>query len=302
MIPQTFTNVIITVTYSTGTAYTKTISGTWAAGNTYTYNLSKSVNVGDYYFSDGTWGTIAEHTNSTAKPIALIFSNSTSTTDKGYGWTHGYAIALKDAYEGTLNWSSSSYGTTLEMGKAYTDINSIENDLDGYTHTKTILAKSSNILNDYPPFYYAYNFKNTVTPPSNSSGWYLASAGQYHQLSIGPCKISTSTFTLVQNTIGWVWTRIDGGSLNSSFVARDNLNSYLNAAANVGASVTTVLCGNTYSPNWIDSWLYSSSEYTASLFIELLFGANGDLMYDHRRSKNDTASNIRSNIRPVIAF
>ena len=302
MIPQAFTNATITLTYNTGTSYQQTISGTWAANNIYTYNLSKPVYIGDYYYSDGTWGTIAEHSNSTAKPIAAIFSNSTSTTDKGHKWTHGYAIALKYAYQGTLNWSSSINSNILEMGQTYTDISSVENDLEGYTHTNTIIAKSTNLSTDYPTFYYVYNYKNTVAPPSNSSGWFLASAGQYHLFSINICKISVSVYHLASNnSTGWAWARNDGGAFNSSFIARDNFNAYLTIASNAGANVDKVLCGSDY-PSWVDSWYNSSSEYSATNPYFLLFGANGDLMYDHRRTKNNTTDNLRVCIRPVIAF
>ena len=304
MIPQTFSNATVTLVYSNGTTFSTTISGTWNAGGVHTYNLSKRVNIGDYYFSDGTWGTLSEHKNSTAKPIAIIFNNSTSSIDSGHGWIHGYAIALKDAYEGTLDWSSSIYANTLEMGRTYTDINSVENDLEGYTHTNKIIAKSTNLSNDYPTFYYAYNYKNTVTPPINSSGWFLASIGQYHLFSINICKISTSTYYLSSNFVstGWAWSRNDGGTFNSSFLARDNFNSYLTTAANAGASVDKVLCGTSDYPTWVDSWYNSSSEYSATNPYFLLFGAGGDLMYDHRRTKNNTTDNLRVCIRPIIAF
>jgi hypothetical protein len=43
MIPQTFSNAVITLTYSNGTTFSTVISGTWTAGNAYTYQLSKSV-------------------------------------------------------------------------------------------------------------------------------------------------------------------------------------------------------------------------------------------------------------------
>ena len=43
MIPQIFSNAVITLIYSNGTTFSTTISGTWKAGNVYTYQLSKSV-------------------------------------------------------------------------------------------------------------------------------------------------------------------------------------------------------------------------------------------------------------------
>ena len=43
MIPQAFSNAAVTLTYSNGTTFSTTISGTWTVGNIYTYQLSKSV-------------------------------------------------------------------------------------------------------------------------------------------------------------------------------------------------------------------------------------------------------------------
>ena len=43
MIPQVFSNATITLNYNNGTTFSTVISGTWTAGNTYTYQLSKSV-------------------------------------------------------------------------------------------------------------------------------------------------------------------------------------------------------------------------------------------------------------------
>ena len=43
MIPQVFSNAIVSLVYNNGTTFSTTISGTWNAGNSYTYNLSKTV-------------------------------------------------------------------------------------------------------------------------------------------------------------------------------------------------------------------------------------------------------------------
>jgi hypothetical protein len=43
MLPQTFSNITIELIYDNGLTLNKTISGTWTAGNVYTYNLSKTI-------------------------------------------------------------------------------------------------------------------------------------------------------------------------------------------------------------------------------------------------------------------
>ena len=53
MIPQTLDNASITVTYSNAGTLTKVITGTWEAGKTYTYNLSKTIPVANFdYIGD----------------------------------------------------------------------------------------------------------------------------------------------------------------------------------------------------------------------------------------------------------
>ena len=51
--------------------------------------------IGDYVYSDGTWGPLVYYEDKW--PQAVIFSNYTSAEDRAAGFTHGYAMALKDA-------------------------------------------------------------------------------------------------------------------------------------------------------------------------------------------------------------
>jgi hypothetical protein len=52
MMPQTLSNdASITITYSNGGTLTKAITGTWEAGKTYTYNLSKTIPVANFDYT-----------------------------------------------------------------------------------------------------------------------------------------------------------------------------------------------------------------------------------------------------------
>lgn len=149
-------------------------------GKEYTYNVTlkkNTIEVGDYLFSDGTWGKIENNKNKTA--IAVIFSKETSALDKAKGWTHGYAAAL-----GSFNdkWSVS---TSLEDIPVYklqgSDITASQNK-DGYTLTRTIVSNSkiSFTKENYPAFWNAINYN--VIAPQGSSGWFLPSCGQFCDL------------------------------------------------------------------------------------------------------------------------
>ena len=270
MIPQPFTNAIITLTYNTGTTYKQTISGNWAANNIYTYNLSKPVNIGDYYYSDGTWGTIAEHVNSTAKPIAVVFSNSTTTTDNGHGWTHGYGMSLTNAAT-SVTWGPLGV-TALQNISTWSEI---VNERDGYSNTQ--LIKNNYGLSSYPAFYHACNY--VVTAPSNSSNWFLPSIGQWYNIAVNLGKIPTTYTSWRIAEPGW------GGYAN---YCASNINSYL--------SVLNVPIDK-FSNN--AEYYWCSSEYTSNLVYRSFF-SNDTFWLDG--NDDDNFKNLNFSVRPVIAF
>lgn len=140
------------------------------------------VKPGSFLFSDGSWGT-ADILDS-AQPIGLIFSNKTSATDKGHGWSRGYAMALKNASTSSA-WGTTAAGTDKgnPTGTFITTTAALISDKDGYTHTQYI--KSS----IYPAGYAATTYKTTL--PANTSGWYLPSVGQWYDICVNLGKITT---------------------------------------------------------------------------------------------------------------
>jgi hypothetical protein len=274
MIPQAFSSATIILTYSTGTTYTKTISGNWTAGKTYIYNLSKPVNIGDYYYSDGTWGTIAENPQKT--PIAIIFSNRTSTKDNIYGFTHGYAMALSNADAPTC-WSlseGSSDNMTIESS-------SLQTDYDGYDHFLHILKNKGALTysaTNYPAFYNARNY-NVITP-SNSSGWYLPSVGQWFLFISNIGKSSDVTYSLDNQT----------GSYNIYWTNSTSISSMIESVVK-----------NTNSDTLVGYWYWCSSEQNSSygsltnILSNSVYTGGAD---PHKGRNPDDSEKLRS----VIAF
>nr|MBP7471906.1 fimbrillin family protein [Prevotella sp.] len=143
-----------------------------------TDNNTQQAKIGDYLFSDGTWGTLANNTGKT--PIAVIFSNTTSTTDQGHGWTHGYAMALKNAST-SAEWGPEETNPT---GVTISTTASLIADKDGYTETTKINSST------YPAAYAAATtYKSIVAATGNTSGWYLPSIGQLYDIcvNLGKC-------------------------------------------------------------------------------------------------------------------
>lgn len=153
--------------------------------------------VGDYYYSDGSWsdGGLRAHVigtnvrtwespfpapeltnpdtgNPRGEVIGLVFTTTTSDTDQGHGWTHGYVMGLEKY---SSPWAKDiNYNTTIVDGGG-------EEDFDGYTKCQTLMTDAQWIADseNFPAFHNACVVQNTKYPaPAGTSQWYLPSAGQ----------------------------------------------------------------------------------------------------------------------------
>ena len=96
MIPQTVSNATVTVTYSNGGILTKTISGTWEAGETYNYGLSF---IREYDYT----GNVQSFT----APVTGIYKIECWGAEGGDDPTKGGSIPGKGAYtSGYINLTS----------------------------------------------------------------------------------------------------------------------------------------------------------------------------------------------------
>jgi len=230
VIPQDMINkhfIAIKVAGGNTFYYMPSTSISLSGGYVYTYNVtvpSSTTNVGDYYFSDGSWGTLAVHATSTVKPIGVIFSNSPSTSDQGYGWKHGYAMALANTST-SCTWGT--YGTDetalLDYQDTYTTyiINK-----DGYTETHEIKnAYPSTLQSTYPAFYYALNY--SIISPNGSSGWYLPSIGQWWNIvtNLGDMSSTPTGYGtgIDSNWLHWYKGDKSGDTEMYSSVCADNI-------------------------------------------------------------------------------
>src|SRR5574344_2404456 len=166
------------------------------AGKMYRVNktLSPSCRIGDYLFSDGSWGPISAKPSSSSV-IGVIFQNrpfriSKSTIIAQNGstqCTHGLAIALHNTpNSGKIDVNSLSWKTsgTDAYGSSYyvSDQAGLYNDVYGYNYTFGTSAPTANVpanSSTYPAFSDCIIYGNTVTPPSTCSKWFLPSAGQW---------------------------------------------------------------------------------------------------------------------------
>jgi hypothetical protein len=154
--------------------YTINVNGRGLGNMNVTFN--DQPDIGDYYYSDGTWGPLAQKGIRT--PIGVIFSNTPTPNNTLHNWTHGIALALTDANTNRVAWDSGGDPTN------YTNLGSILD--DGYTNTHYIKANKTVSTGSHQAFYYALNYgvtsgTTTYAAPSkgNNSGWYLPCWGEW---------------------------------------------------------------------------------------------------------------------------
>ena len=239
------------------------------------------VNIGNYLFSDGTWGILADSLGS-AKPIAVTFSKTTTTTDKGLGWTHGYAMALKNVSTSGNVWQNTAIdNATNPTGVFFANTTAaVSADKDGYTHTQMIHNNYS--LGGFPAIDdVCYYYKVLVAAaPSNTSGWYLPAIGQWYDICVNLGGLSPSSFAM--NQYGMLqWPN------GCAATVVNNLNGWMSPTGNYTAF--TAIGGYTNYCFWSSSESSSTGAYVA------YFTASG--MYLCGNTKTYT-----NYVRPVIAF
>jgi len=198
------TKYVAVVKAGTATSFSATGTDSWsqscnvAANSSYTYTVQSSrtsidnstsytLQVGDILYSDGGFSHQSESLRSGKTPVAIVFmattnANSPVTTAKdrkaNANWKHGYAMALKNVHSsgstvGTYKWANSNSDVS-----GIPNTSSVSSDMDGYSNT-TYLNSSS-----YPAGYAAKTtYASQATAPSNSSGWFLPSTGQWYNIS-----------------------------------------------------------------------------------------------------------------------
>jgi hypothetical protein len=244
-------------------------------------------NIGDYYYSDGTFGTSLYPSG--AKVIGVIFSNTVSATDSVNGWTHGYAMALTNAASGVA-WSSSTYASTQEFTPLVNTFSDYETQLDGYTRCQTIKTKAgSNLSSYYPAIYSALNY-SAYTAPSGTSGWYLPSSGQWYLIVTNLGGITGTGTQLTDTNSGLLYWYYSGKAVST----RDAINIYLNKVSGSNS------IDNSTSGDWTTArWYWCCSEKTSSYAFVVSFGSDGAL-YLSSTTKTNSPSVVR--VRSVVAF
>lgn len=143
----------------------------------------KDPEIGDYFYSDGTWsdGKAAPKDGKTV--IGIIFSTDASRisdTEKAFGYTHGLVMAAKSAHAPDADFTRYAIGFDSEfalipnkkLGTAWFA------DINGYAWTKAIVdAYPGELIRAFPAFDWTTT-DFSPSAPTGTSGWYVPSIGQ----------------------------------------------------------------------------------------------------------------------------
>lgn len=161
-------------------------------GDTVYLKKDEYMEVGDILFQDGKWGNIPEKIYDGKKtPVGIVFRVGAGGNSKDEeldvpanyndceGWNdreiRGYAVALNDASDATVKWSTSTSQIIKPAG-------SLSVYYSGHYITdilKEIIPTKKLTISNFPPLLKAEEYNNSTAAPEGSSGWYLPS---YQQL------------------------------------------------------------------------------------------------------------------------
>ena len=265
------------------TAYSK-----YRSGNLATYTLAN----GDILYSDGSLSHQSESLLSGKTPVAIVFmattnANSPVTTTKdrqaNANWKHGYAMALKNVHSsgstvGTYKWANSESDISGIPNTSSSTWQTSSSDMDGYTNT-TYLNSTA-----YPAGYAAKTtYASQVTAPSNTSGWFLPSSGQWYYILVNLGGMAAEP----DNSYYW------SGNTSSNFTSKICATALNNKISVVGAGNYDAFFSNTSS----DEAYWSSSEHSSNVANIAFFLPNGKMLFAGFGTKSAT-----NRVRAVLAF
>lgn len=153
-------------------------------------------NVGDFYYSDGTWSTELDESKTV---IGIVFyvgqhandASDYSETGIGKSRCNGYVMALTNALDSYCYWGPED-GSDLGCYPIDENGNIVDNyanfhdsDWSGYKYTQIIIdaaEKNGGLAPEpasaYPAMYYTLAYEDTCPSPASSSGWFLPAISQ----------------------------------------------------------------------------------------------------------------------------
>lgn len=292
------------------------------------YKVARSVDfrpqVGDPYWSDGSYGAI-EHAGAVEIIGIIVYVDQEGTEDDGITaktgeqFGHALVMALHNANTSGVKWGtkvkrSSSFTTTT--GEAVAS-------MDGYSKTVAWLNTPGLGESDVTAAYLARHYRETsegLDIPSGSTGWFLASTGQWLHSISDPGFLRASSWTTWKDGDNKIW--YSGDNKLSSALAKvmegpmaltDLFNTrFEELRSNFAPSIPSdtffdhfgMQLGNDLSDNY-----WTSDEWDKDNALRMNFGAKDNwssikINAVNKQSENYTFNNksFYMKIRPFLAF
>ena len=239
------------------------------------YTATSDLQVGDYYYADGSICPGDMENIPSNGCVGVIFSVETSATDQSLKWSHGYVIALKNT-NGKVGAYSKWGAGDLDDNKL--TINSQLTDMNGLT--------ISNELSESDAVKAAKAY--TVTIPESTSGWYLPSAAQLAAFLNNMCS-----------NVGWAFNETN--AYNNGKDQEKKVSALQSIEPKFSKVGGYLLNTDTYSSAQgvtvaSDRW-WSTTEVNSSQSWALELKSNGQVKLLERNKSDNQAS-----VRPVFAF
>lgn len=262
-----------------------------------TYSAERELEVGDYYYADG---SICPGDMTNIPPsgcVGIIYSTTVPDDVEADGYGNAMVLALHDL-EGKINWANNIASTSLTKQYATTKntndqvLTDLFADKNGYTYMNEIKSKADFSLANYPAFYSVANSLQGLADISSlsTSGWYIPTIGQMADIINAFSTLASSTYVFGTST-AWNVAGNDGPTISAMLELYNRLEK-VGGTWNIDRPATD---GDT---NKSLRW-WTSSEHSATKALSIDMNCKKFVVLD--RDKNNAESN-NLYVRPVFAF
>lgn len=276
--------------------------------------LVRRPKVGDFYFSDGSYGTLTVNSSgsATAKTVdnvvGIVLKSGTSLLDQQLGYHNGYVMALKNtgATNETLtqwcdeNWKSNAVtDNQIPFVNDASSMSALYADMDGLTHCRTAYEHNGKSYEGLTAMKAAHEYPH-ATAPTGSSGWYLPSSGQFIAIFN---NLWTTPYHDPLTGSGWSFYGIDNQAPRYQFnvgnLAYQPMQNFNSKMSSFGVTY------DGFKEEYQESYILST-EASATAYYEFYLGGNFGFDYVARKDKTrnfyGAGSGVEDKVRPVLAF
>lgn len=262
-----------------------------------TYSAERDLQVGDYYYADGSIYPNELSNVPETGCIGKIFSLSTTAEDKAHGWENGYVIALKNV-KGTMasaiygNWFSNtsevaggSANTVTATGMTDENKQAVFAAKNGYDMTLTLVEKgvtAAILARDYDCAY-----------PEATSGWFLPAPGQVVEF------LNNLSSGVKDGGSAWDFDVTNGFSQNDDKQIKGEMLKVIQKTFAIGDFFDGIEEDGIYdgkNPNETDRW-WTTLEVDAANAWAIEMKTNFEVKFLSRGKNSNNAS-----VRPILAF